>query len=110
MLSITMKTFQSWPPLRQWLAQKLRLDVAPVIMPLPKGYSEQRALPFLWDIIRSMLLGRSVTIVAAAIVSQIFMALQPLGMGMLIDSLNQTLIAPNQPDKVALALATLAIF
>ena len=110
MLSITMKTFQSWPPLRQWLAQKLRLDVAPVIMPLPKGYSEQRALPFLWDIIRSMLLGRSVTIVAAAIVSQIFVALQPLGMGMLIDSLNQTLIAPNQPDKVALALATLAIF
>ncbi len=72
-------------------ARLFRLDEPPVIEPLPAGYQTRRALPFLFDIVRSMLLGRTLIVVAAAIVSQVMFSLQPFALSRMIDGLNAEL-------------------
>jgi len=72
-------------------ARLFRLDAAPAILPLPKGYEAQQALPFLYDIVRSMLLGRVLLVVGAASLSQMMFSLQPLALSELIDALNAEL-------------------
>ena len=96
--------------LNQWFVDFMGLDRAPVIKPLPDGYAEHRALPFLWDIVRSMLLGRVLLVVAAAIISQLMFSLQPYGLSKVIDSLNESLNAPGSVDDVALWVAVLFSF
>ncbi len=75
----------------RWFAQLFRLDEPPIIEPLPPGYATRHALPFLFDIVRSMLLGRTLLVVAAAIASQVMFSLQPFALSQLIDSLNAEL-------------------
>ena len=79
----------------------MRLDDERKIEPLPEGYSETRALPFVFDIVRSMLLGRALLVVAAAIISQILFSLQPYGLSRLIDSLG-----PEGSDQDVMLWAT----
>ncbi|MGI9416512.1 MAG: ABC transporter ATP-binding protein [Geminicoccaceae bacterium] len=69
----------------------LRLDAVPTIEPLPMGYVTRSALPFLFDVVRSMLLGRALLVVAAAIVSQVMFSMQPYALSRLIDSLGDEL-------------------
>lgn len=109
---LTEKTgaLQSWQLISRWFARQLQLDLPPTIKPLPQGYNEQRPLLFLWDIIQSTLLGRSTLIVAAVIVSQVLIALQPYGMGLLIDSLSHAIVTPDKPNAIFLSAAILAAF
>ncbi len=96
--------------LKGWFVRVMRLDAKPVIAPLPPGYAETRALPFIWDIIRSMFLGRILLVLIAAIVSQVLFSLQPYGLSLLIDSLSASLAAPGAADGVAAAVALLFVF
>lgn len=93
-----------------WFARLMRLDTPPVIEPLPDGYVERRALPFLFDVVRSMLLGRALLVIAAAIVSQVLFSLQPYGLSRLIDSLSASLATPDTTDDVAFWMAVLFAF
>ncbi|MGI9501918.1 MAG: ABC transporter transmembrane domain-containing protein, partial [Geminicoccaceae bacterium] len=88
----------------------MRLDEPPEIKPLPANYGATQALPFLFDIIRSMLMGRSLLVVAAAIISQVMFSLQPYGLSRLIDSLSAGLTTPGQPDDAAIWVAMLFAF
>ncbi len=88
----------------------MRLDAKPVIAPLPLGYAENRALPFIWDIIRSMFLGRILVVLIAAIIAQVLFSLQPYGLSLLIDSLSASLEASGTADDVAAAVALLFVF
>ena len=94
----------------QWFCRLFRLDEPPVIEPLPAGYQTSLALPFLFDIIRSMFMGRALLVVAAAIVSQVMFSLQPYGLSRLIDSLSNIVAAPGAPDDVTLWVAMLFAF
>ncbi len=94
----------------EWFVHFMRLDAPPAIEPLPDGYAERRALPFLWDIVRSMLFGRALLVVAAAIISQVLFSLQPYALSRLIDSLSGSLAVPDTPDDVALWVAVLLGF
>ncbi|MEM8952199.1 MAG: ABC transporter ATP-binding protein [Pseudomonadota bacterium] len=71
----------------QAFARLMRLDEPPVIQPLPAGYKTTKALPFLFDIVRSMLMGRALIVVICAIISQVMFSLQPYALSRLIDSL-----------------------
>lgn len=99
-----------WNRSGQWFVRLMRLDAAPVIEPLPDGYAECRALPFLADIVRSMLLGRTLLVVAAAIIAQVLFSLQPYGLSRLIDSLSASVVAPGAADDVAIWVAVLFAF
>lgn len=99
-----------WTALIGRFAQLMRLDAVPVIEPLPAGYAEHRALPFLWDIVRSMLIGRTLLVVAAAIISQVLFSLHPYGLSRLIDSLSASLAAPGAAGDVAIWVAVLFVF
>ena len=90
-----------------WLVRWLRLDAAPVIEPLPEGYGTRGALRFLFDIVRSMLLGRVLLVVAAAIVSQVMFSLQPYALSRLIDSLGAELEGQGSGSSTGLWVATL---
>ncbi|MEZ5932236.1 MAG: ABC transporter ATP-binding protein [Alphaproteobacteria bacterium] len=97
--------------LSQAFVRVMRLDARPAIQPLPEGYAERRALPFLFDIVRSMLLGRALLVVIAAVLSQVLFSLQPYGLSRLIDSLSVSLGShPDAPDDVALWVAMLFVF
>ncbi|MGI9489378.1 MAG: ABC transporter ATP-binding protein [Geminicoccaceae bacterium] len=74
-----------------WFAHLMRLDVPPVIEPLPADYAERRALPFLFDVVRSVVLGRALMVIAAAIISQVMFSLQPYALSRMIDGLNAEL-------------------
>jgi ATP-binding cassette subfamily B protein len=88
----------------RWVARMFRLDEPPVIERLPAGYQTRHALPFLFDIVRSMLLGRTLLVVVAAVISQVMFSLQPLALSRLIDGLNAEL------EGRAGASATLWVF
>jgi ATP-binding cassette subfamily B protein len=90
--------------LSRWVAHLFRLDAPPVIEALPEGYQTRQALPFLFDIVRSMLLGRTLLVVVAAIISQVMFSLQPLALSQLIDGLNA------EVEGQAGASATLWVF
>ncbi|MGI9493492.1 MAG: ABC transporter transmembrane domain-containing protein, partial [Geminicoccaceae bacterium] len=99
--------------LSQWsshFARWMRLDEPPVIEPLPEGYKTTGALPFLFDIVRSMLVGRALLVLAAAIISQILFSLQPYGLSRLIDSLSASVASPDAIDDVAIWVAVLFAF
>ena len=66
----------------------MRLDEPPVIKPLPRNYATRWALPFLFDVVRSVVLGRALFVVAAAIISQVLFSLQPYALSKLIDGLD----------------------
>lgn len=69
-------------------ARLMRLDEPPEIEPLPSGYATRQALPFLFDIVRSVVLGRALFVVIAAIISQVMFSLQPFALSKLIDGLD----------------------
>ena len=97
----------------QWaggFARFMRLDEPPVIKPLPDDYKTTRALPFLFDIVRSMLMGRALLVLAAAIISQVLFSLQPYGLSWLIDSLSAGIASPDAVDDVAIWVAVLFAF
>jgi len=75
----------------RWCARLFRLDAPPVIEPLPVGYGTKKALPFLFDIVRSMLFGRALMVIGLAIVSQVMFSLQPYALSRLIDGLSAEL-------------------
>jgi ATP-binding cassette subfamily B protein len=93
-----------------WFARVMRLDAPPVIEPLPAGYKTTRALPFLFDIVRAMLMGRALLVLAAAIISQVLFSLQPYGLSRLIDSLTVSMASPDAVDEVAIWVAVLFAF
>jgi hypothetical protein len=74
-------TFSKWAG---GFARMMRLDEPPAIEPLPDGYKTTRALPFLFDIVRAMLMGRALLVLAAAIISQVLFSLQPYGLAPLL--------------------------
>ena len=81
-----------WPERLSRLAARLfRLDVPPVITPLPAGYETRRALSFLFDVVRSVVFGRALLVILAAVISQILFSLQPYALSRMIDSLNAEL-------------------
>ncbi|MEM7044702.1 MAG: ABC transporter ATP-binding protein, partial [Pseudomonadota bacterium] len=65
----------------------MRLDAPPVIEPLPADYQTRRALPFLYDVVRSAVFGRALLVIVAAIISQVMFSLQPYALSQLIDDL-----------------------
>jgi len=75
----------------QGFARVFRLDAAPVIEPLPDGYETRRALPFLFDVVRAVVFGRALLVVAAAIISQVMFSLQPYALSRMIDGLSAEL-------------------
>ena len=74
-----------------WIARLFRLDEPPLIVRLPVAYRTRHAIPFLFDIVRSMLLGRTLLVVVVAIISQIMFSMQPFALSRLIDGLNAEL-------------------
>lgn len=101
------KPIASWTG---WFVRLMKLDAAPVIVPLPDGDKTPAALPFLFDIVRSMLLGRALVVVAAAIISQVLFSLQPYGLSRLIDSLSASVATNGTVDDVAVWVALLFAF
>ena len=82
-------------------ARLMRLDEPPAIEPLPEGYGERRALPFLWDIIRSSLWIWSLLVVLATTVGTLMTALQPYAIGRLIDALTEEISRQGNGDTAA---------
>lgn len=88
--------------LREWFARLMRLDVPPVIEPLPDHYAEHRELPFVWDIIRSMLWRRAAFVMTASIAAQVMASLQPFALGHLIDAIGAGLGEQGSRDDVVI--------
>ncbi len=80
--------FASWA---RRFAILLGLDLPPAIEPLPAGYGTRRALPFLFDVVRAVVPGRALLVIAAAVVSQVMFSLQPYALSRMIDGLNAEL-------------------
>jgi len=90
------RNFDGWS---KRFVRLMRLDDPPEIKPLPRDYGTRRALPFLFDIVRSVVLGRAVFVVFAAIISQVMFSLQPYALSRLIDGLDAEI--KGQPGEAA---------